>query len=145
MAQIDPRALIAQVQALEAQINRIQGLIAELTTARDNVSRSRQSIEALAEAEGPVIAPLDPSMNAMAVVEPKDRERFIVHMGLDIYAKLPRDKAVKILEEKEERLSKSISEATKQLKELTSMYEQYQALLQQLALAQQAQAGGQQQ
>ena len=79
-------------------------------------------------------------MNAIALVEARDRERFLVHLGMGIYARLPREKAVKILEEKEERVSRSISEATKQLKDLTSLYEQYQALLQQLALAQQAQA-----
>ncbi len=141
--QIDPRALLAQIQALEAQINRMQGLLAELTAARDNVVRSRQSIEALSSTGEPVIIPLDPNMNSMAVVEARDRERFIVHLGLEIYAKLPKDEAVKVLEAKEERLSKSISEATRQLKELTSMYEQYQALLQQLAVAQQAQAAKQ--
>ena len=141
--QIDPRALLAQIQALEAQINRMQSLLAELTAARDNVVRSRQSIEALSSAGEPVIIPLDPNMNSMAVVEARDREKFIVHLGLEIYAKLPKDEAVKVLEAKEERLSKSISEATRQLKELTSMYEQYQALLQQLAAAQQAQAAKQ--
>ncbi|MCE4602859.1 MAG: prefoldin subunit alpha [Desulfurococcales archaeon] len=140
MAQVDPRALIAQVQAIEAQINKLQGILAELTATRDNIHRSKQSIEAIASTEEPVLAPLDPNMNAIALVEAKDRDRFLVHLGMGIYARLPREKALKILEEKEERVSRSISEATKQLKDLTSLYEQYQALLQQLALAQQAQA-----
>jgi len=138
--QVDPRAIIAQMQAIEAQINRLQSFIAELTQARENVSRSMESIKALSGSGGPVMVMLDPSMNSMAIVEVRDREKFIVHLGLDVYARLDKEKALEILDEKEARLSKSISEATKQLKDLTSLYEQYQAALQQISAQQAKQA-----
>ncbi len=137
---IDPNVLLVQIQALRDQINRLQGFIAELTAARDNVIRSLDSIKALDIAgDNNVILPLDPQMNSLTMLKPVDTSHIIVHLGLNVYARLAVDDAVKILKEKESRLSRSISEATKQLRELVKLHEQYQALLQSIAISAQAQ------
>jgi len=137
---IDPNVLLMQIQAIRDQINRIQGFIAELATARENVIRSIDSIKALNKtSDDNVILPLDPQMNSLTVLKPVDVDHVIVHLGLNVYARLSFSDAIKVLEAKENRLSKSISEATRQLNELVKLHDQYQTLLQSIALSAQAQ------
>ncbi|MCE4598727.1 MAG: prefoldin subunit alpha [Desulfurococcales archaeon] len=137
---IDPNVLLMQIQAIRDQINRLQGFIAELATARESVVRSIDSVKALKRVgEDNIILPLDPQMNSFTMLKPVDADYVIVHLGLNVYARLPVNDAVKILEAKENRLSRSISEASKQLNELVKLHEQYQALLQSIALSAQTQ------
>ena len=129
-------AILAQIRALEEQIKRLQETLKELVEAQQRVQAAIDSIKAARESGDDIIIPLDPGLNAMAHARVKDKDKFIVHLGLDVYAKLPAEKALSVLEERKEKIGKSISEVNKQLKELMNVYEQYRAYLQQLAVAQ---------
>ena len=128
--------ILAQIRALEEQIKRLQETLKELVEAQQQVQAAIDSINAARESGDDILIPLDPGLNAIARARVEDKDKFIVHLGLDVYAKLPAEKALRVLEEKKEKIGKSISEVNKQLQELMSVYEQYRAYLQQLAIAQ---------
>ncbi len=129
-------AVLAQLRVIEDQIRRLQETLENLAEAQRQVQAAIDSINAARTGGDDILIPLDPGLNAMARGRVEEKERFIVHLGLDVYAKLPVEKALQVLEEKKEKIGKSISEVNKQLKELTAVYEQYRAYMQQLAMAQ---------
>ncbi len=128
--QVDPTVLVAQMQAIREQANRVQAFIAQLTSMRDNVAKSREALEALKKGVGSFIAYLDPGLNAAINVTDNSGGRVLVNIGFNIYAKVEIDKAIEILSERERILSRNIGEANRQLNELVKLHSQYQALLQ---------------
>lgn len=127
---VDVAALAAQVQVLRDQIEALQDYLRRLAQARDNVVRSIEGLKALKGAQESFIVHLDPNMNAAIAVNLADRDHVIVHMGLNVYAKIGFDDAIKILEERRGKLEKAIDETKKAISGIATLHDQYQALLQ---------------
>ncbi|MDM7274545.1 MAG: prefoldin subunit alpha [Thermoprotei archaeon] len=127
---VDVAALAAQVQVLRDQIEALQDYLGRLVQARDSVVRSIEGLKALKGAQESFIVHLDPNMNAAVAVNLADRDRVIVHMGLNVYAKMGFEDAIKILEERRGKLEKAIEETRKAIGGIASLHDQYQALLQ---------------
>jgi prefoldin alpha subunit len=128
--QVDPTALVAQIQAIREQANRVQAFIAQLASMRDNVVKSKEALEALRKGVDSFIAYLDPGLNVAINVSNSSGGTVFFNIGFNIYAKVDIDKALEILAERERILSRNIGEANKQLNELVNLHNQYQALLQ---------------
>jgi len=128
--QVDPTVIVAQIQALREQANRVQAFIAQLSSMRDNVVKSKEALEALKKGVESFIAYLDPGLNVAISVANNSGGTVFVNIGFNIYAKVGIDKAIEILSERERVLSRNIGEANKQLNELVNLHNQYQALLQ---------------
>ncbi len=143
---VDINLLIATAQMLEREIEGLQRVIAELQAALDSVARARETIKAVSEAEEPFLVPADGGRGvAFYFATPADRDNFLLHLGLGVYVKTPRDKVLEKLGEEEERINKDLEEVAQRLAEARDRYAQIQAVLQQVQAAmiqQAAQAKG---
>ena len=143
---VDINMLVATAQALEREIEGLQRLISELQAALDAVVRARDTVKAVAEAAEPFLVPADGGRGvAFYLATPADRDNFLLHLGLGVYVKAPREKVLEKLTEEEERIRRDIEEVTKRLAEAQERYAQIQAVLQQIQAAmiqQAAQAKG---
>ena len=139
--QVDLNTLLAQLQVIRDQIAKLQARIAELTALKDNVARARDSLKVIKENGGSVVMmPLDSQMNAIIKVAPVDTSKVLVHLGLDVYARLSIDEAIRILDEKESNILKTIGVLNKQLRDLVRLHEQYQAIISQAVARARAEA-----
>ncbi len=125
---------------LREQIDALQVYLQQLIQARDSVVKAIDSLKAVNSTEGSIIVYLDPHMNVAITVNPVERDRMLVHLGLNVYAKVSLEEALRILEVRKARLDKAVEDTRKAIGNLASLHDQYQALLQK-ALAQ-AQARG---
>lgn len=139
---VDPNALLAQAQELAQVIENLQSLIVDLNARKESLIRASETIEAVSAAEEPLLAPADPQGVAFYKAVPHDKGKFLVHLGLDVYAYLDKDKALEKIKEKVEGVDKEIKLVSEKLEDARRQYEAIQSLLQQLALAAQAQRGG---
>jgi len=140
---IDPNALLAQAQALRERMEQLQAAIASAEQTRVNVLRAIESIKA-AKTDSEILVPSDPDFNAMIKAKPVDKENVIVRLGSDIYAKMPADKAVALLEERARSIAKQIQMLTEELRQVAQALQTTEMLLQQIALAMQSQIQGKQ-
>lgn len=127
---LDAQTLAAQLQALRDQIAQLQTYIAQLTASLDSVRRARESIKAITSAEGIVVVPLDPNMNALMTFSPVDRDRVTIRLGSNIYARMKAEEASRILEERENSLNRAIEDVRRRLNEAIAAYERYLSILQ---------------
>ncbi|MEB3759954.1 MAG: prefoldin subunit 3 [Desulfurococcales archaeon] len=136
--QVDPAALLAQAQALRERLTALQTTITQLEQARINVRRAIETAKSLASDE--ILAPTDPDYNGMIMVKPINKEKILVKLGGNIYAKVPVEKAVEILEKRADSLEKQVQFLMKEYDETLRALESIESLLQQLAvIAQQPQ------
>ena len=135
---VDPNVLIAQLQAIREQIVALQGYALQLSQARDSVSKARDSLDVISKGGGDVIMALDPNMNAVISVRPVERGKVTVHLGLNVFARTSVEEAARILDEKRERLDKALGEVRKNLRNLSTLQDRYQLLIQQLLAQQEA-------
>lgn len=124
---------------LREQIEALQAYLQQLIQVRDSVIKAMDSIRALNKVEGSILVYLDPHMNVAITVNPLERDRMLVHLGLNVYAKLGVEEALKVLEERRARLDKAVEETRRTIGNLVNLHDQYQAALQRI-LAQAAQA-----
>ncbi|MEB3806718.1 MAG: prefoldin subunit alpha [Desulfurococcales archaeon] len=133
---IDPNALLMQAQELAQIIENLRSLLANLGVRRDSISKAKETIEAIGESEEPILAPADPEGLVFYRTQPVEKDKFLVHLGLDVYALLSREKAIESLAKKEAEISKEISIVSERLEEARRQYEAIQSILQQLAMKQ---------
>ncbi|MEM4512806.1 MAG: hypothetical protein QXK97_05900, partial [Acidilobaceae archaeon] len=100
--------------------------------AKESVERAIAGLKSINESEDSAIVFLDPAYNVAVAVAPLERGRALVSLGFNIYAKLPTDQAVKILEERRARLERAVDETAKTISQLASLHDRYYLLLQQL-------------
>jgi prefoldin alpha subunit len=125
---------------LREQIDALQAYLQQLIQARDSVAKAIDSIKAVNNTEGSIMVYLDPHMNVAIMVNPVERDKMLVHLGLNVYAKVGLEEALRILEDRRAKLDKAVEDTRRAIGNLASLHDQYQALLQK-ALAQ-AQARG---
>ena len=123
-------ALQAQLAALQEQIASLQAAVAQLEQALANLVRAADSVDGVLKwGEEEVIFPLDPGFNAAVRGRPLDKDRFIVHLGMEYYAEVDSATALKILAARRGRVEESLNQARQRLAALTSLYERYQSML----------------
>ncbi len=135
---IDPNTLLAQAQALRERMEQLQTAIASAEQTRVNVLRAVETIKAL-KTDSDLLVPADPDFNALVKARPVDKENVVVRLGGDIYAKVPSEDAVKLLEEKARGIAKQIQLLTEELRQVAQALQTTEMLLQQIAMAMQAQ------
>ncbi len=144
---VDPAILLAQAQELQRYIAGIQSAIAELEGVRINTEKAIETIKAVSEAEGEVLAPADPLGTAYYWTRPSEKDKYLVHLGLDIYVAVPKEKAVELLEKRLTAVMKDMGILRRRLEEATAQYNAIQEVLQRImqqAQARQAQQAGKQ-
>ncbi len=130
---VDPAALLAQAQALRERLAALQTTITQLEQARINVRRAIDTARSLESDE--ILAPTDPDYNGMIMVKPTNKEKILVKLGGNIYAKVPVEKAIDILEKRADSLEKQVQFLMREYDETLKALESLESLLQQLAVA----------
>ncbi len=129
---VDPAALLAQAQALRERLAALQTTITQLEQARINVRRAIETAKSLESDE--ILTPTDPDYNGMIMVKPTNKEKILVKLGGNIYAKVPVEKAIEILEKRADSLEKQVQFLMKEYDETLKALESIESLLQQLAV-----------
>ncbi|MEM1758448.1 MAG: prefoldin subunit alpha, partial [Acidilobaceae archaeon] len=125
----DIGALAAQIQLIKEQIDALQAYLQQLLQSRDSVVKAINSINTIRNVEGNIMVYLDPHLNAAISAGITDRN-ILVHLGLNVYAKLSFDEAVSILEERRARLDKAIENTRSTIANLIALHDRYQSVLQ---------------
>lgn len=135
---IDPNALIVQAQELAQVIDNLRSLLATLSSRKDSLVRARETIEAITGSDEPILIPADPEGIVFYRAKPVDSNKFLVHLGLDVYALLGKEAVIEKIREKEGHVDKEIKLVGERLEDARRQYEAIQAVLQQLAASVQA-------
>ncbi|WP_211096554.1 prefoldin subunit alpha [Acidilobus sp. 7A] len=133
--------LVAQLDAIRSQANNLRSLLDSLTEERGSVVRSKDGLDAIARSsQGSVVLfPLSDNYEVLVEAIPQNKDKVLVHLGADVYAKLDVSEGLKILSEREGELNKAIGEVSQRLAQLESLEAQYESVIQQaLASAQRA-------
>ncbi len=137
-------AIQAQLAALQEEIAGVQAAIAQLEQALSNLARAADSIDGVVRwGESEVVFPLDPGFNAAVRGRPLEKDRFIVHLGLEYYAEVDSAIALKVIASRRGRVEESLNQARQRLAALTSLYERYRAMLAEAAQGRQEAGAGQ--
>ncbi len=102
--------------------------------------KAMDSIKAVNTTKGSILVYLDPHMNVAITANPVEKDKMLVHIGLNVYAKVGLEEALRILEDRRARLDKAVNDTRRAIGNLASLHDQYQALLQK-ALAQARERG----
>lgn len=134
--------LVAQLELIRAEVSRLKDLLAQLTAERNSIVVAKDTIDAIARSgQGtPLLFPLSTSPVAFVEATAINKDKVIIHLGADVYAKLDVSEGLKMLSEEESNYNRAIEEVSKRLSELENLQAQYEAVIQQ-ALGQ-AQASG---
>ena len=138
---IDVGAVMEQLAVLRRSIERLEALVNELSSMVEDLRKTREAIDRLTRTSSPeVLVPLSNRGAVFAKARITDTEKFIVHLGGDVYGEITPEEAMNMLLELEGETNTSLNKLASQLnKEI----EQYQALQQILAEAQRRQTSSQ--
>ncbi|BAA80069.2 prefoldin alpha subunit [Aeropyrum pernix K1] len=140
-----PEEIAAQLQMIRDQIAELQGVLAQLELRLRSVQAAKETVEKAAGQDGETLFPGDPELNTILKARLLEPGKAIVHLGLNVYAKLDTAKATEILAKKEDALKRSLETLKQELDKLSRTHDQYLQLLQALTAGQAAQQAGQQQ
>ncbi|MCX8196290.1 MAG: prefoldin subunit alpha, partial [Acidilobaceae archaeon] len=119
---VDVGALAVQAQLIKEQMDVLQTYLQQLLQMRDSVLRGIGGVEALKGGKKELLVYLDPHLNVAGRFEASE-EKVVVLLGLNVYAKLSAEDALKVLEERRERLERAIGETRKRVEELAALYD----------------------
>ncbi len=145
-ATVDPTAVLQQLASMERYLNNLQKLIESVGNSLADARVARQALERLKQGpEGEVLVATDRTGNVLlkSRLSPEDP---IVHLGLDVYAQIPLEKALEILSRREKAVEAQLNQLQKELADKAKEFQRLQqlaaALSQQAQQAQQAQGPG---
>ena len=138
--QRQPEVILAQLQAVRDQLGQLQAYLAQLEQMLASLRASMEGVENLEEG-AEVMAPLDPQMNAFFRARVASG-RVTVGIGRGIYVTLDRDKALKVLRDREAKYVSVINRIKAEIERLSQAYAQLAQELERLQQAQAERGGG---
>ncbi len=133
-ATVDLNTLLVQAQTLRERIAAIDMIIANLKSAVAHVEAAVKTLDAVNESDE-VLVPTDAGFNSMMFVKVKDKDKVLYHVGGDVYAVIPREKAEELLLNRLSKLTKALNEAIAEKESMTRHLAEIEYILQ-IALAQ---------
>jgi prefoldin alpha subunit len=131
---VDPNQLLQQAQLLRERLASLQLNLAQLEQLRVNIRRAKETLSST-NSEEPLLFPSDPDMNALVATQIIEKDKAIVRLGGNVYAKLSVEKAIEVLDRKEEAVAKTIDMVQKEYSETAKQLEAIETILQQIAMA----------
>jgi len=129
---VNARMLAQQIAGLQRQINGLQQLVEEFSGRLAIVRAAREAVSKLKEkGEAEVLVTAD--MEGNALFKAKVSGKPIIHLGLNVYAEVPFEKAEEILSEKERTIVTYIGRLQEELREKLKEHRKLQELLYMLA------------
>lgn len=122
--------LIAELGEVRRYIDTLQSQLNQITSELSEVNNSKNFISELkTEGVEEVVVPTDRRGYVLTRAKPIDKDKVIVHIGLEYYAELPLEKAMEILINIEKDLRNTLTLIQRELSNATNYYQQLQALI----------------
>jgi len=122
--------LIAELGEVRRYIDTLQSQLNQITSELSEVNNSKNFISELkTEGVKEVVVPTDRRGYVLTRAKPIDKDKVIVHIGLEYYAELPLEKAMEILINIEKDLRNTLTLIQRELSNATNYYQQLQALI----------------
>lgn len=113
---------LAQLSALEDQINRVQTALSDVERRINVLSLVEDALSTLREGSKDAYVQIDDAGQVFIPVEVKKIDSVIIHAGLDVYVQLPVDKAIEHVRNLRADLSKVADAYRRELAALTQYY-----------------------
>ncbi|AFH43251.1 hypothetical protein FFONT_1263 [Fervidicoccus fontis Kam940] len=134
--QIDAEALLQTVANLEKYLESLRNAIGLLNERLLEVKIAREALKRInSENTSDIIVSMDKDSNLMVKLKANIDGNPLVHLGLDIYAELPYDRAESVLAERENSITEELKRMSKEYDEKNKEYQKLQSLI--YALSQQ--------
>ncbi|HEW63458.1 prefoldin subunit alpha [Fervidicoccus fontis] len=134
--QIDAEALLQTVANLEKYLESLRNAIGLLNERLLEVKIAREALKRInSENTSDIIVSMDKDSNLMVKLKGNIDGNPLVHLGLDIYAELPYDRAESVLAERENSITEELKRMSKEYDEKNKEYQKLQSLI--YALSQQ--------
>ncbi len=119
---IDPREIVARLQAIESEINMLRTQIAAVNDEVLALRMAKASVEAAEGGFEEVLVPGDPKGNIMLKTSGLKNDEILVRISRQVYAPLPPQKAVGIIEKRINELQNVASSIEERINQLTKEY-----------------------
>lgn len=131
---------LERLQLLEAQINQLQATIADIESRMNRLSSVEDALMNLKDGSNDVLVPLEPTATVIVKGEIKPLDKVIIHVGLNVFIEVSREKALEVLREERANLSKLLNVYNQELSKIVQYYNALKAAVEHsLATAQQQQ------
>ena len=138
--QIDPAAILQQLAGMERYLNNLQRLLETIGNTLADMRIAKQALERTKTYEREELLVSTDRTGSVLLKARLDKEEPIVHLGLDVYAQIPTDKAIEILSRREKEIEAQLKQLQNEIAEKAREYQRLQQLAAALSQAQQAPA-----
>ncbi len=125
-----------QLSLLEEQIKKLQSIVVDLETRITRMSSIETVLAELKEGSNDVLIPLDQAFSVVVKGSIKPIERAIVHIGLNIFIEVDREKAIEIIRRERTSASRLLEMYSKELTSITQYYSALRSAVEQALTAQ---------
>jgi len=117
------RSLVEQLEALKNYVNELQSRLQVALSELEEVRLARTTLTHIRESKDRrMLVALDRRGHALVYAELKDLNNVVLALGGDLYAKVPLDKAIEVLLERERELERIASGIEGEIKKVTNLY-----------------------
>jgi len=117
------RSLVEQLEALKNYVNELQSRLQVALSELEEVRLARTTLTHIRESKDRrMLVALDRRGHALVYAELKDLNNVVLALGGDLYAKVPLDKAIEVLLEREKELERIASGIEGEIKKVTNLY-----------------------
>ncbi len=132
---------LEQLQLLESQLRQLQTAMTELETRIAQLTAVEDAISALSAGQHEALVPLDGRGTVLLRATISQVERVMVHVGLNLFVDVPRDKALEYIRDEKALLSKLLDRYRQEYGRIAQYYTALRSAVEQAL--QQAQQGPQ--
>ncbi len=123
---------LTQLAMLEDQLSQLQSIIAELSRRIAALAEAEEALELLSSSEkSEALVPLDEHRTIFVPAVVPRADEVLVHLGLDVYAFLPVNRATELVREYRMQLSRALDYYQRQFAALLNYYNSLRAAVEQ--------------
>jgi len=131
-SQQELRSLVEQLEALKSYIGELQARLQVVLNELEEVRLSRNTLTQLRDArDGSILVALDRRGHALVYAQIVDKEHVVIALGGDLYAKVPIERAIQVLTEREREIARIAGDIESEIKKVTNLYNEISKKLQQ--------------
>ena len=132
---------LAQLAALEDYMGRLQTLITALEQRIARLTETEDAIQMLDE-NTEIMASVDGAGEVYFKAKPVNPDKLLIHLGLDLYAELPREKALDLIRDERAKTARLLDNYRRELMSVAQYYQNLRAAVEQaVEAARRAQQG----
>jgi len=139
------RSLVEQFEALKNYIGELQARLQVVLNELEEVRLSRSTLAQLREADNKsILVALDRRGHALVYAQIADKEHVVLALGGDLYARIPIERAIQVLTEREREIARAAGDIESEIKKVANLYNEVSKKLQQALTQKEGQGQNQQ-